>query len=636
VIRVALLLLSLAVPAAAQERIVDYRSHIAVAADGSLDVEETIAVVAFGQEIKRGIYRDFPTTYDGPWFTRRIVPFDHVRVRRDGAEEEFRLEEQENGMRVYAGNTDVMLPHGPHTYVIDYRTGDQLGFFDDHDELYWNVTGNGWSFPIDRVTATVVLPKGVPRRDVRVEAYTGYAGAQGRDYESAVDTNTGEIRFTTTRPLDATEGLTIVVSFPKGFVQPPTTEARRAAFVRANTPLIVAVAGAGLVVLYFLGAWVLIGRDPDRGTIIPRFAPPRDLSPACLRYLTRMGFDQGCFSAGLLGLAVKGVVRIDDEGGTYTVVRQKGGGDKALTLDERRILATLLTSSEIKLEQKNHTTIRGAIRALHEALKLEYEGTMFQANRRWFIPGVVLAALVVVAAAMSGTLQQRFSAGFMAVWLSGWTMGVLALGKAVVTAWAALFLPHGVLARVGALIIALITTAFALPFMAGEVLGLYMLGEATTKWMGPIVIALMGLAFLFYNLLKRPTVAGRALLDEIEGFKMYLVTAEGEVLRRMDGPPRTLELYERLLPYAVALDVENEWTEQFAEQIAAAAAKGEDRGYSPTWYRGSSFGGGALSGLGASMSHAISSSSTAPGSRSGSGGGGSSGGGGGGGGGGGW
>ncbi len=634
-IRAALLLLLLVTPAAAQERIVDYRSRITVGADGSLDVEETIAVVALGQEIKRGIFRDFPTTYDGPWFTRRIVPFDHVRVQRDGKDEEFRLEEQENGMRVYAGNADVMLEPGPHTYVIDYRTDDQLGFFDDHDELYWNVTGNGWSFPIDRVTATVVLPKDVPRRDVRVEAYTGYAGAQGRDYESVVETSTGEVRFTTTRPLDASEGLTIVVSFPKGYVQPPTAEERRDAFVRANMPLIVAVAGAGVVILYFLGAWVLIGRDPGRGTIIPRFAPPRDLSPACLRYLTRMGFDQGCFSAGLLGLAVKGAVRIDDENGTYTVVRQKAEGAK-LTLDERRILATLLSSSQIKLEQKNHTTIRGAIRALHEALKLEYEGTMFQANRRWFVPGVVLAALTVVAAAMSGTLSQRFAAGFMAVWLSGWTMGVLALGKGVVQAWSALFLPQGVFARIGALIIALITTAFALPFMAGEVLGLYMLGEATTKWMGPIVIALMGLAFLFYDLLKRPTLAGRALMDEIEGFKMYLVTAEGEVLRRMDGPPRTLALYERLLPYAVALDVENEWTEQFAEQIAAAAAKGEDRGYSPTWYRGSTFGGGALAGLGASMSHAISSSSTAPGSRSGSSGGGSSGGGGGGGGGGGW
>jgi hypothetical protein len=636
VIRAAALLLLVAATAAAQERIVEYRSNVVVSPDGALDVEETIGVVAAGEQIKHGIYRDFPTQYDGPWFTRRVVPFDHVRVHRDGKDEPFRLEEQDNGMRVYAGSADVDLPPGPHTYVFDYRTADQLGFFADHDELYWNVTGNGWAFPIDRVVATVVLPKDVPRRDVRLEAYTGYAGDKGKDFASEADPASGLVRFTTTRPLDAHEGLTIVVSFPKGFVRPPTPEAVREAFVRANKPLLVAGAGAGIVVLYFLGAWVLIGRDPRRGTIIPRFAPPKDLSPALLRFVARMRFDQECFAAALLGLAAKGAIRIEEKSGEYTIVRRKLDGDKTLSMDERRVMSTLLASSQIVLAQTNHSTIRGAIRALHEALELAGEGTMFLSNRWWFIPGAALAVLTVLAASFSGTGNQKAAAAFMTLWLSGWTFGVMALGKMVLQALSGLFQPQGVIARIGSFLTALVSTAFFLPFFAGELFGLYSLGHVTTQWMGPIIVALTGLAFLFYHLLKRPTVAGRALMDEIEGFKMYLVTAEADVIRKMDGPPKTLELYERLFPYAVALDVENEWTEQFAEQIAAAAAKGDDHAYAPTWYRGSSFTGGGFAGLGSSMSHAISSSSTAPGSSSGSGGGGSSGGGGGGGGGGGW
>jgi uncharacterized membrane protein YgcG len=349
-----------------------------------------------------------------------------------------------------------------------------------------------------------------------------------------------------------------------------------------------------------------------------------------------MRFDQECFAAALLGLAAKGAIRIDEKDGEYTVVRSKVDGAKTLSLDEKRVMSTLLASNQIVLEQTNHSTIRGAIRALHEALKLAYEGTMFQANRWWFVPGAALAVLSVLAAAFSGSASQAAAAAFMTVWLSGWTFGVLALGKMVVQAFGTLVQGRGVIARIGGVITTLVTTAFFLPFFAGELFGLYSLGEVTTKWMPPIIVVLIGLAFLFYHLLKRPTIAGRALMDEIEGFKMYLVTAESDVIRKMDGPPKTLALYERLFPYAVALDVENEWTEQFAEQIAAAAATGDDHAYAPSWYHGNSFTGSGLAGMGASMSHAISSSSTAPGSSSGSSGGGSSGGGGGGGGGGGW
>ncbi len=144
---------------------------------------------------------------------------------------------------------------------------------------------------------------------------------------------------------------------------------------------------------------------------------------------------------------------------------------------------------------------------------------------------------------------------------------------------------------------------------------------------------------LFYHLLKAPTVMGRRVMDQIEGFKLFLSVAERERLEMLNPPDKTPELFEKYLPYALALDVENQWSEQFAETLAAAAGAGEGRGYTPGWYRGGSWSGrgpgGLASQLGGSLSGAISSSSVAPGSSSGSGGG-FSGGGGGGGGGGGW
>ena len=154
-----------------------------------------------------------------------------------------------------------------------------------------------------------------------------------------------------------------------------------------------------------------------------------------------------------------------------------------------------------------------------------------------------------------------------------------------------------------------------------------------------LIVFLIALIIVFTYLIKAPTVEGRALMDEIEGFKMYLSVAEQQQLNALHEPDLTVERFEALLPYAMALGVENKWGAKF-ENALTMSAQETSKGYSPVWYAGS----GAMafspqkfsSDMGRSFNSAISSASTPPGSSSGSGGGGSSGGGGGGGGGGGW
>ncbi|HKO66476.1 MAG TPA: DUF2207 domain-containing protein, partial [Burkholderiaceae bacterium] len=128
----------------AQERIVDFASDVSIGSDGTLLVIETIVVQVEGQQIKRGIFRDFPTRYENHRGITVVVPFEVLDVQRDGTPERYNVETLSNGMRVRIGNPQQMLPRGQHTYRISYRTGRQLGFFDQHDELYWNTTGNGW------------------------------------------------------------------------------------------------------------------------------------------------------------------------------------------------------------------------------------------------------------------------------------------------------------------------------------------------------------------------------------------------------------------------------------------------------------------------------------------------------------
>jgi len=173
VLFLSLLLVSFVAPtfSAQSERILEFNSRMQVQQDGSMTVTEEISVVCARQQIKRGIYRDFPTKYKDRYGNKVKVGFEVLEVLRDGFSEPYHFKELSNGKRVYIGKKEVFLKPGTYTYTITYKTDRQLGFFDDFDELYWNVTGNGWEFVIEKVEALVVLPPGA---DVlKSAAYTG-------------------------------------------------------------------------------------------------------------------------------------------------------------------------------------------------------------------------------------------------------------------------------------------------------------------------------------------------------------------------------------------------------------------------------------------------------------------------------
>ena len=153
------LILSLcALPLAAAESILHFFSDIEVHPDGAMTVTETIKVRAEGRQIKRGIYRDFPTDYKDRMGNNYRVGFELQSVLRDGTPEDHFIKRQSNGVRIYFGREDVYLKSGIYTYTMTYRTHRQLGYFADHDELYWNVTGSDWAFPIEQAGARVSLP----------------------------------------------------------------------------------------------------------------------------------------------------------------------------------------------------------------------------------------------------------------------------------------------------------------------------------------------------------------------------------------------------------------------------------------------------------------------------------------------
>jgi uncharacterized membrane protein YgcG len=620
---IGLLLAATLLPAAmAQEHILSFDSRIVVQPDAAMTVCETIRVRAAGKAIKHGIYRDFPQLYRGWLGLNQKTGFDVLSARRDGKPEPYRTEKRENGMRVYFGQPSLVLQPGEYTYELVYRTDRQLGFFADHDELYWNVTGNGWEFPIERASATVTLPE--KAAVTASEAYTGPSGARGRDYKSAVQP-LNAVTFTTTRWLGEKQGLTIVVSWPKGFVTAPTRQQQWSTLARDNLGVVMAAVGLLLVLVYYTVVWFAVGRDRRPGTIIPLYGPPKGFSPAAVRDLLKMGFDNKTFAAALIDLAVKGAIAIEQKDDEYTL-RRKNLAAPNLSSDEKAVLSKLLGSYEsLRLVNTHYATISAARKALRLSLARALEKTYFVRNLAYWVVGL-LFSLVPLGLSLVGS-RDLPSAGFLLVWLAGWTAGVTLLLSQCFTAWRGRHWAQAV----GA-------TMFAVPFVGFECFGICAFVWATSFLVPALFVVGAVMNGVFYHLLKAPTAAGRRVLDQIMGFRMYLSIGEQERLNLENPPQRTPQLFEMFLPYALALDVEQQWAEQFATVLSAATR--DQAAYAPSWYSGAGWGtlgaAGFTHSLGSSMSSAIASSSTAPGSSSGGGGGGSSGGGGGGGGGGGW
>ncbi len=603
----------------AAEEITDFHSRIEIQKNGDLLVTETITVQAEGNEIKRGIYRDFPTLYSGRFGLKASVPFEVLETTRNGEPENVRTEQRGNGVRLYLGREDVVLDSGQYTYVIRYRTGRQLGFFANHDELYWNVTGNGWAFPIERASADVLLPPGAPL--LSAEAYTGPQGATGQDY-TVVKKEVGAF-FETTLPLASTEGLTIVVTWPKGIVDQPLPQGIIEQLLRDNPGIVLGLVGLVVALGYFVLTWIIVGRDPARGVIIPRYEAPGGLSPAAVRYLRGLGkFDDTSLAASILHLAVLGAIKIKGGGQSdYTIEKRADRPD--LPPEANMLLQELLGGrQELRFDNSNHTVFQKAKVALLKAVAKHCDSAYFVRNRHVWVVGLLLTLFPLGVSLFDAS--QPAVAAFMLLWLSIWSSGVWALSGMVLSTW-----KQKGLKRLSALPLAV----FALPFWGGWIFGMGLLVWATSVWVCAIYLTGIALVVVFHHLLKRPTTQGREVLDQIEGFRRYLSVAEEDRLNLENPPERTPELFEKFLPYALALGVQQLWAEQFSGILSATQ-------YQPEWYSGNQLqnfqAAGFAAGLAGSLVSSVSSSSSAPGSSSGSSGGGSSGGGGGGGGGGGW
>jgi len=643
---VALALLVLAPhPGAGQdvEEILSYAVTVMVEGDGSMEVTEEIRVRALGQEIRHGIYRDIPTSFPRQsGFGRVTAPLEVIHVLRDGRAEPYAVQSvggpaRRGGIRIRVGDADALVPPGVHVYLLTYRTARWLTFADSYDELYWNATGNGWSFPIREASARVVLPGSPEDANVTLEGWTGPEGSTAADLVTGLDRDAegrSIARFRTTTRLGPNEGLTVRVRFPKSLVTSPSADQQAAWFRLDWEPWVDAGLVAGLVLALYLLMWSRVGRDPSARSTVVQYEPPAGFSPAALGYLRRRGYRARHLVAAVVSLAVRGALTIERKGRKW-ILHLASGDTPDASPEETRALAELWRSGgTVTLTGTSNPTVRKAAKAVRGELRRMLARDYFVNNRPWFFAGLALT----LAGFGALTWRARFSVApegwFLGIWLSGWSLGVGALLGRAFHEWS-----QALRGDVLAWLTAGFTTLFALPFIAAEIFVGYLFWQAAPRHLLVAALVLAAVNVLFYELLERPTLKGRGVLDHLEGFEAFLTATDADRYDRMQPTDDSLQLFERYLPHAIALGVENRWAKRF-EDVIEAPPPGGSTGSGSSWYSGDGGGGGGVTGmasaLGGAFSSSLSASSAAPSSGGGGGGGGSSGGGGGGGGGGGW
>lgn len=487
----------------------EFRAEIQVRANGELLVTETIRPRFSGSW--QGLKRDIPVEYRTPQGFNYTLLLDLVGVTDERGTPLKHETYRDRHYRTFK----IWLPGAQDTtktLVLTYKVANGLKYFEDHDELYWNVTGDEWEVPIESASARILLPAQVT--GVKALAFSGAYGS--REQQADVQVTGPEVLFRMTRPLGFREGLTAVVGWDKGLVAEPGPLQQAGLFLRYNWPVALPVGAFGL--MWYL--WYTRGRDPRLRPIAVTYEPPDRLTPAELGTLVDNSPDLRDITATLVDLAVRGYLRIEERQEpllfglwsqqTYRLHRLKPPAEwTALIPHEQAILRGVFIdgreSVELSdLENRFYRHVESIKSSLFEQLlgRGYYAGRPDRVKRLY-----VTAGLVTTVASIFG-----------ATWLNE---------------------QYGIALQTGV--------------AAGILTGLIVIGFG---WFMPA-----------------RTLRGTRALEKVLGFEEFLTRVETDRFERIVKTP---QLFEKFLPFAMALGVEQNWVRAFDGIYTEP----------PTWYQG--------------------------------------------------
>jgi uncharacterized membrane protein len=501
------LLVLTAYPVLAQDFTINrYNSDIIINKDSSFTVKETLEVQF--HRPRHGIYREIPFSYADDLGNRLVTPLHILSVTDSaGKNVKTKIDNHDNVVHIRIGDKDKYV-NGTQTYVILYRVENALLFFDDHDELYWNVTGNSWNAPIREASANVLLAPKSKSANLWASCYTGVY--RSRETQCRYETFGNSAEFFLKKSLDPGEGFTIAFGWDKGLIHPPSGWKMLIGKAKENWSFVLPV----FSLLLTVNLWRKRGRDPRvRESVTVMYEPPKfdnkPLGPSEVGAIVDEKLDPRDITSAIVGLAVKGYIKIEEtkkEGllfdtTDYYLARVKEP-DANLGAFETELMKSIFSG------------------ALH--------GMMVSEMRNKFYTNLES----LKATLYGGLVEKKF------------------------------FLRSPEKVRTFYTVAAVAVAAVAIP--AAIFLTQAMIGSGSFTSVTSLKCALSGLlaglpVYAFARVMPAKTKLGASAYVEILGFREFMNRAEKDRLERMgDG-----DLFPRFLPYAIALGVADNWARAF-------------------------------------------------------------------------
>lgn len=483
----------------AQDFTIDkFHADITISENSSLTVKERIDVEF--QRPKHGIYREMPFKYIDELGNTIKTPLKVLSVTDEsGKEREYKVNRKGNVIYIRIGDPDRYVS-GHQIYVITYKVENAVLFFDDHDELYWNVTGNYWKAPIRDASANVVLTVGNTSKNIWASCYTGVSGS--RRSECIYETYPNSVEFFSKKNLSSGEGFTIAFGWDKGLVYPPSSWRKFlwALDIRENWVFFLPV----LSLIFMINLWHKRGRDPKvRESITVRYEPPKFgnnlLIPAEVGALVDEKIDSRDITSTIVGLAVKGFIKIEE-------IKREG-----LIFDSSDYYLA-------KIKEPDETLCAFEILLMKKIFSGDLPGIMVSDLKNRFYRELDLLKTTLY----SELVRKKY---FL---VNPYRVRRFYIASGIIVAFigffsASIFTP--------------------LSFGKGAIAGIM------TAF--PV--------FLFSRFMPAKTRAGASVYMDILGFQEFMSRAEKDRLERMGDK----ELFSKFLPYAIALDVVDNWARAF-------------------------------------------------------------------------
>ena len=499
----------------ASERIINFDVKLSLDKKARALVTEEITVNVEHKNINRGLIREIPSQ------SGRKIKVQSLLM--DGVPHPYFTEKYGHNIEVNFGDDDF-ISRGIHKYTLSYTMDNAVIFGKDFNEVYWNVTGNSWAFPIDNASFRLTLPEGSEVINEGISLYTGGYRSKQSDAKQS-----GHLFFKTTKPLYPGQGFTVSVPFKNPNIKQPLGDKIKAFILKYIPPALCVI-----LMIYYLITWFRFGKDPKHdGAVL--YAPPNNISPALAGYILKRKFSLRLLSAAFVSLAVKEKIKISKKGSSVEI-RQIGDAEPEKAEEENAVIKCIGSSKVLQLNGKYQAKVKNC--ADKVTTSLHKQGCIYiEKNYKFIIFPIFIMLLMQI---------------FIFINIEAWP-GIMGINIfAMLLSFAFALLSVNINWQLKAYMAIMILSFW--PILFSRVEEIYFL-----------ISLILAIPYAVY--MDNASPEGRKLYLDLLAFKKYIEKAEKH-RTELSNPEDKLKIFADYLPYAYAFGIQSKWIKNFTKILS--------------------------------------------------------------------